>query len=745
MDSLNPYVLQLDEKMDTKVDLVGGKAAKLSQLKNAGYCIPEGFCLTTTAYHDFAENNSLKEKIAFELDRKNFEDMRWEEIWDAALRIRSSFIKAELSDQICSSILPKLKKLDKNKELVIRSSSPKEDSSSVSFAGLHESIVGVKGEKAIVNAIKQVWASLWSDAALLYQHELGLNPMNSKMAIVIQELVEKDVSGVGFSQDPDHPKQEQSIIEAVPGLCKNLVDGTVDPDKWILDRQSGKIINYLEGDRDSQEDLLNMTDVKNIYKVVVDLENLFDWPADIEWTGLENEFTLLQARPITTSESQTEDEKSYYLTLRPGEHKLKELAQEVDQKLIPELKKLGRQMAEEDITKLNDKQLSEKILNRRDSYKKWKNIYKESFIPFAHGVRHFASYYNDVVQPSDPYEFVGLLKGQEMIASRRNRKMAELANILKNNYDLARYISNIVTTDIDWSEAKEEIELRQQETGFLPKFENLMQNYMDVSYEQDRLKHHPTLILQNILEMIDSNHQKYQNTSNNDLDMEELEQKYYNSIEEDEKGKAKEILEIGRLSWRLRDDDNLLLGRVESQLLKSIEEGASRLQKANRLENDYQANIDTAEIIAEALQSSDKKVILPESKEPNTREQGSKEKNVKPRQIVGQPAAKGITSGTAKIVTKTEDLGDFKQGEILVCDAIQPNMTHLVPLASAIVERRGGMLIHGAIIARELGIPCVNGVPKATQKIENGELITVDGDRGVVTIGAPEFDLELDI
>ena len=77
-----------------------------------------------------------------------------------------------------------------------------------------------------------------------------------------------------------------------------------------------------------------------------------------------------------------------------------------------------------------------------------------------------------------------------------------------------------------------------------------------------------------------------------------------------------------------------------------------------------------------------------------------------------------------------------------MCDAIQPTMTHLVPLARAIVERRGGMLIHGAIIARELGIPCVNGVLNAVDLLQDGELVTVDGYLGIVTVGPPEFDLE---
>jgi phosphoenolpyruvate synthase/pyruvate phosphate dikinase len=101
-----------------------------------------------------------------------------------------------------------------------------------------------------------------------------------------------------------------------------------------------------------------------------------------------------------------------------------------------------------------------------------------------------------------------------------------------------------------------------------------------------------------------------------------------------------------------------------------------------------------------------------------------------------------MASGRVRRIRDAEDLGRFQRGEVLVCDAIQPTMTHLVPLAAAVVERRGGMLIHGAIIARELGIPCVNGVAHAAEILEDGELVSVDGHLGIVTVGAPEFDLE---
>jgi pyruvate,water dikinase len=91
-----------------------------------------------------------------------------------------------------------------------------------------------------------------------------------------------------------------------------------------------------------------------------------------------------------------------------------------------------------------------------------------------------------------------------------------------------------------------------------------------------------------------------------------------------------------------------------------------------------------------------------------------------------------VATGPARVVIEPSNLFEFKRGEILVCDAVDPNMTLVVPLSAGIVERRGGMLIHGAIIAREYGLPCVTGVPEATTRIRTGDSLTLDGHLGMV-------------
>jgi len=110
---------------------------------------------------------------------------------------------------------------------------------------------------------------------------------------------------------------------------------------------------------------------------------------------------------------------------------------------------------------------------------------------------------------------------------------------------------------------------------------------------------------------------------------------------------------------------------------------------------------------------------------------------VSPRQLAGQPAGPGLSKGRARVIHRHLDLQAFKHGEILVCDAVDPNMTFVVLLAAGVVERRGGMLIHGAIIACEYGLPCVTGIPDATTLIRTGDQITVDGFLDIVTISRP--------
>jgi pyruvate,water dikinase len=137
------WIIPLAEAADSDQHLVGGKAAKLAQLRRAGFRVPNGFCVTTRAYERFTAETGLAKYVAMELGRKSLDGMRWEEIWDAALRIRSEFLRAEIPDSLSDAIARALADHVGDRVVAVRSSAPGEDSRLASFAGLHESIVGV--------------------------------------------------------------------------------------------------------------------------------------------------------------------------------------------------------------------------------------------------------------------------------------------------------------------------------------------------------------------------------------------------------------------------------------------------------------------------------------------------------------------------------------------------------------------------------------------------------------------------
>ncbi len=750
MDPQRPLLIPLDARGAPDDQIVGGKAAKLTQLMQAGFTVPRGFCLTTWAYEAFVMDAEIVAGIRMELGRKSMNDMRWEEIWDAALRIRSMFLTQPLSPRLQRTVADGLQRFNSSTPLVVRSSAIGEDSAGHSFAGLHESIIGVCGKQAVEDAVRLVWASLWSDAALLYRQELGLDPARSRMAVVVQEMVDADRSGVAFARDPRDVRKDHAIIESVPGHCSLLVNGLVDPDRWVINRTTRVVVAWLPGQRgDSKnEPLLQSQDIQKILQTLLSVEQLFGWSPDMEWTGRSDSLTVLQARPIGAVVPDNNEKRSWYLTLRPGDARLKALRQRIAGQLIPELAAAGEVFAAERLERLDNQQLADAIEKRSQSLAKWKKIYWEEFIPFAHGVRRLATYYNDVIKPDDPYEFVGLLRDQPLLAAQRNSVISQLAQELGSNHAVRTAVEELLAihaNSLQWSAFRDELLQRGDAAEeFVQKFNELQERFLDVTFDKERLCDRSGPLLSNIVEL--SQHpnppeDRFVSLRNSSA---ELEEKLLAAVGPERRVEAMDVIETGRVSWRLRDDDNLLVARLDSQCLRALDVAAKRLRELGRLTGDGHVNDShVAQLVCGLREPSTDLITVEDTMKSEVPKFSMRPSGQTPRQLIGQPASPGLATGVVRCVSGRDDLGKFRRGEILVCDAIQPTMTHLVPLAGGIVERRGGMLIHGAIIARELGIPCVNGVRDAAKILKNGDLVTVDGHLGIVTVGAADFDLEI--
>lgn len=718
-------IVGLDEVTDADGFRVGGKAIALAALHRSGRAVPPTVCLTTEAYELFVEQASLRAVIHQELGRKSFADMRWEEIWDTALRIRSRFLRAAIPEPVVAALKEHLATGLPDRRLAVRSSAPGEDSQATSFAGLHDSFVGVRGLPAMTEAIRKVWASLWTDRALLYRRELGIDVDSSAMAVLIQSLVEGPVSGIAFGAHPNDP--DLVAVEAVYGLNQGLVDGSIEPDRWSLDRQTARVVEHVapgerqrlvaRGTETEIESVpvsmasippLGDSELVEVFEAVRATEDLFGAPQDVEWTFSDDHLVLLQSRPVTTATAGVGDKRAWYLSLTRSLQSLLVLRDRVENELLPAMAREAADMGNRDLGALDTAELVEEIEKRRRAHDRWVEVYSRDFIPLAHGIRLFGQFYNDVVGPEDPYEFMTLLAATPLLSVQRNRELTRLASKVREDSELRRQLQVGGLGDAEFEQELDEFTLEFGEVTFGS--QRCFGNRARVVRFLLRLAEVPTLA-----------------ESSAEGDVESLNNRFFAAVADERHVMARQLLELGRSSYRLRDDDNIHLARLEALVLEAVGEGHSRL-RMNGPGAEQSLNL---EQVVAALRHPNL-VVEPRPEQAQTAvEEGFR---ARPRQLVGQPAGPGVATGAARVIETADDLFRFQAGEVLVCDAVDPNMTFVVPMASAVIERRGGMLIHGAIIAREYGLPCVTGVPEATSLISNGDPLTVDGYLGIVTV-----------
>jgi pyruvate,water dikinase len=708
-------VLTLEQIDSDDRERVGGKSYALAAMVKNGMKVPEALCLKVEAYHHYLETTGLGARILMEFNRKDFAEVRWEEMWDAALRIRNLFINTPMPSDLRASLQGVLESKLSGESVVVRSSAPGEDSLHASFAGLHESYVNVQGVDSILEHVRLVWASLWSDRALLYRQELGLDVEKSSMAVVVQKLISGDRSGVAFGKNPNDP--HQAVIESVYGLNQGLVDGSIEPDRWLLDRKNGKIISHFPTDRKKQvvtgpdatrlqtlsaeqqaNPPLSEDEVARVFRLALQVEDLFGSPQDVEWTFVGDELYVLQSRPITSFRTEQEqDSRAWYFTLRRSFENLRKLRSRVESELIPEMELEAKAFAQQDLSTLADSDLAQELASRQQAHDRWKDIYWSEFIPLAHGIRLFGQVYNDTVRPSDPYEFMDLLGATEMVSLERNRRLENMATMIRGDANLANRLRN----------------LRYPEPGhpFSLALEEFIDKFGDLSCSEELCTQGGDAIVRLLLEMASRPAAEERFRSE---DIEALVENFLSRFEGEKRKDMEELLDLGRASYRLRDDDNIYFGMIENQLRLALEESKARLAHRGNMHLD---GLDPMEVIY-ALNDPDyvpKRVMVTQADETHF--------EVRPRQLVGQPASPGVVRASARVIDSLSNLFEFKAGE---------NMTFVVPLAAGIVERRGGMLIHGAIIAREYGLPCVTGVPNAASLIHTGDELTVDGYLGIV-------------
>ena len=265
-------------------------------MARAGLPVPPGFVVSADAFTHFLEGTGGIEVIASLTRRLDVEDAA--AVDEASARIRRLIIENPLPERLSSAIRDAHAQL-RNRELVaVRSSAICEDGSAASFAGQQETYLSVRGVDDVLRRVQQCWASFFSPRALFYRAQKAVLD-DSRMAVVIQEMVLADKSGVMFTVDPIRGRRDCMVVEAAPGLGEAIVSGEISPDHYVVSRDDGSVVDEFIPEEERGRVLLG-SELNRLRTLGLRLEEFFGSPQDVEWCMRGDELLLLQSRPITT-------------------------------------------------------------------------------------------------------------------------------------------------------------------------------------------------------------------------------------------------------------------------------------------------------------------------------------------------------------------------------------------------------------------------------------------------------------
>ena len=311
------YVLGFEEIDQTKVAVVGGKGAQLGELSRIdGVRVPAGFCVTTEAFgRMMAEATSIDDRLD-RLSGLNPDDR--ESIRTLSAEIRRTVEGIAVPDDVAAAITGALARLGDQSAYAVRSSATAEDLPTASFAGQQDTYLNVVGPAAILEHVSRCWASLFTERAVTYRLRNGFDHRQVHMAVVVQQMVFPDAAGVLFTADPVTSNRKVTSVEANFGLGEALVSGRVNADVYQV--RDGEVVAkaiatkrlavHASPDGGTQErpiepaqqDQPALTDAQVVRLAGLGrrIEAHFGCPQDIEWCLVDDDFDIVQSRPITT-------------------------------------------------------------------------------------------------------------------------------------------------------------------------------------------------------------------------------------------------------------------------------------------------------------------------------------------------------------------------------------------------------------------------------------------------------------
>lgn len=300
--------------------IAGGKGASLGEMTQAGIPVPPGFVLLSGAFERFLDETDLDKEIEALLSKVNHEEMHTVE--HASAQIQSLIKSATMPEDISSSILQNYKMLGAE-FVAVRSSATAEDGATAAWAGQLDTFLNTT-EAELLKNVQHCWASLFTPRAIFYRFEKGMHDSHISVAVVVQKMVQSEISGIAFSVHPVTEDYNQLIIEAGYGLGEAIVSGQVTPDSYVVEKEPCRIIDTNVSTKTrglykavsgnewrnipramASAQVLTEEQILELSNLILRIETHYGFPCDIEWAYEANRFYITQSRPITTLKSNT--------------------------------------------------------------------------------------------------------------------------------------------------------------------------------------------------------------------------------------------------------------------------------------------------------------------------------------------------------------------------------------------------------------------------------------------------------
>lgn len=320
-----PHIKFFKQISKSDVAIAGGKGASLGEMTQAKIAVPPGFVLVANAFDRFLQETGLDLDITAQLEKVKPDDTN--SVDKASAIIRDMIHDTAMPKDLEKEILTAFKKLDA-KFVAVRSSATAEDSAVASWAGELETYLNTE-KKNILERVKLCWSSLFTPRAIFYRHEKNLIDHYVSVAVVVQKMIQSEISGIAFTVHPVTEDRNQMIIEAGLGLGEAIVSGQITPDSYIVGKSDMNILDINIGDQTRQlirkvgkkKGIADAENISNHWvstgkegskqkltgkqiisnaKEFAKIEKHYGFPCDIEWAMEKGKLYITQSRPITT-------------------------------------------------------------------------------------------------------------------------------------------------------------------------------------------------------------------------------------------------------------------------------------------------------------------------------------------------------------------------------------------------------------------------------------------------------------